>query len=211
MEKNNMNKKNINSHSILLLITVGLFILLYAAGYFMYGFGANAKGFEKLQNFLDIFRTNAALICIACGMTCVMLTGGIDISVGSLVAMDCMILSVGMENSGISPSLLVPFVLLIGVVFGAVQGYLIGYLGIQPFIVTMAGMFFARGMTAMICTDQVNITVDNWFKQVAAVKVYMPFELGAVVNKRGVKMVPYVNIPVVIALVVVVLVFLMLR
>ena len=122
-----------------------------------------------------------------------------------------MVLSVGMENSGISPSLLVPFVLLIGVVFGAVQGYLIGYLGIQPFIVTMAGMFFARGMTAMICTDQVNITVDNWFKQVAAVKVYMPFELGAVVNKRGVKMVPYVNIPVVIALVVVVLVFLMLR
>ena len=104
MEKNNMNKKkNINSHSILLLITVVLFILLYAAGYFMYGFGANAKGFEKLQNFLDIFRTNAALICIACGMTCVMLTGGIDISVGSLVAMDCMILSVGMENSGISP------------------------------------------------------------------------------------------------------------
>ena len=212
MEKNNMNKKkNINSHSILLLITVVLFILLYAAGYFMYGFGANAKGFEKLQNFLDIFRTNAALICIACGMTCVMLTGGIDISVGSLVAMDCMILSVGMENSGISPSVLVPFVLLIGVVFGAVQGYLIGYLGIQPFIVTMAGMFFARGMTAMICTDQVNITVDNWFKQVAGIKVYMPFELGAVVNKRGVKMVPYVNIPVVIALVVVILVFLMLR
>ncbi|MGC8165261.1 ABC transporter permease subunit, partial [Salmonella enterica] len=78
-----------------------------------------------------------------------MLTGGIDISVGSLVAMDCMILSVGMENSGISPTLLVPFVLLIGIVFGAVQGYLIGYLGIQPFIVTMAGMFFARGMTAM--------------------------------------------------------------
>ena len=204
-------KKNLNSHTILLWITVGLFILLYAAGYFMYGFGENAKGFEKLQNFLDIFRTNAALICIACGMTCVMLTGGIDISVGSLVAMDCMILSVGMENSGISPTLLVPFVLLIGIVFGAVQGYLIGYLGIQPFIVTMAGMFFARGMTAMICTDQVNITAQNWFKDLAAVKVYMPFELGAVVNKRGVKMVPYVNIPVVIALVVVILVFLMLR
>ena len=191
-------KKNVNSHTILLWITVGLFILLYAAGYFMYGFGENAKGFEKLQNFLDIFRTNAALICIACGMTCVMLTGGIDISVG-------------MENSEISPTLLVPFVLLIGIVFGAVQGYLIGYLGIQPFIVTMAGMFFARGMTAMICTDQVNITAQNWFKDLAAVKVYMPFELGAVVNKRGVKMVPYVNIPVIIALVVVILVFLMLR
>ena len=76
---------------------------------------------------------------------------------------------------------------------------------------TMAGMFFARGMTAMICTDQVNITVQNWFKEVAAIKVYMPFELGAVVNKRGVKMVPYVGWPVIIALIVVVLVFLMLR
>ena len=105
-----MKKKNINSHTILLLITIALFFVLYGAGYFMYGFGDNAKGFEKLQTFLDIFRTNAALICIACGMTCVMLTGGIDISVGSLVAMDCMILSVGMENNGISPTLLVPFV-----------------------------------------------------------------------------------------------------
>lgn len=209
--KETKTKKSINSHSILLLITVGLFILLYAAGYFMYGFGDNARGFEKLQTLLDIFRTNAALICIACGMTCVMLTGGIDISVGSLVAMDCMILSVGMENRGISPSLLVPFVLVIGVVFGAVQGYLIGYLNVQPFIVTMAGMFFARGMTAMICTDQVSLTVQNWFKDVAAIKVYMPFELGAIVNKRGVKMVPYINIPVLIALLVVILVFLMLR
>jgi len=96
-------------------------------------------------------------------------------------------------------------------VFGAVQGYLIGYLNIQPFIVTMGGMFFARGMTAMICTDQVNITVQNWFKEVAGLKVYMPFELGAVVNKRGVKMVPYINIPVIIALLCVIVVFLILR
>ena len=205
-----MKKKSINNHTILLLITVGLFIVLYGAGYISYGV-IDVKGFEKLQTFLDILRTNAALICIACGMTCVMLTGGIDISVGSLVAMDCMILAVGMEYREISPTLLVPFVLLIGVFFGAVMGYLIGYLDIQPFIVTMAGMFFARGMTAMICTDQVNIAKSNWFKDLAAVKIYMPFEIGAVVNKRGVKMVPYVNVSVIIALVVVILVFLMLR
>ncbi len=202
-----MKKRSINNHTILLLITVGLFILLYAIGFISYG----GKGFEKLQTFLDIFRTNAALICIACGMTCVMLTGGIDISVGSLVAMDCMILAVGMENSGYSPTVLVPFVLLVGIVFGAVQGYLIGYLQVQPFIVTMAGMFFARGMTAMICTDQVSITAKNWFKDMATAKIFMPFELGAVVNKRGVKQVPYVGWTVIIALAVVLLVFLMLR
>ena len=48
--------------------------------------------------------------------------------------------------------------LVIGLVFGLVQGFLVGYLEIQPFIITMAGMFFARGMTAVICTDQVSIT-----------------------------------------------------
>ena len=196
-----MKKRSINNHTILLLITVGLFIVLYAAGYISYGV-IDVKGFEKLQTFLDILRNNAALICIACGMTCVMLTGGIDISVGSLVAMDC---------RKLSPSLLVPLVLLIGILFGAAMGYLIGYLEIQPFIVTMAGMFFARGMTAMICTDQVNITAQNWFKELASVKVYMPFDLGAVVNKRGVKMVPYVNVPVLVALAIVLIVFLMLR
>ena len=66
MKKTSVTKKrSINSNTILLLITIGLFFLLYALGYFMYGYGDNAKGFEKLQTFLDIFRTNAALICIA--------------------------------------------------------------------------------------------------------------------------------------------------
>ena len=51
---------------------------------------------------------------------------------------------------------------LIGVVFGIVQGFCVGYLNIQPFIVTMAGMFFARGMTAVICTDQVSISSNEF-------------------------------------------------
>ncbi len=202
-----MKKKNLNNNTILLMITVALLVVLYIAGCLMYG----DKGFSRLQNFLNILINNAALICIACGMTCVMLTGGIDISVGSLVAMDCMILAVGMEYSNFSPTLLIPFVLVIGVVFGLVQGYLIGYLGIQPFIVTMAGMFFARGMTAMICKDQVSITKQNWFVDLSQTKIYMPFKIGAYYNKRGIAQVPYVYITVLIALMVVVLVFLMLR
>ena len=88
-----MKKRSVNNHTILLMITVALFVILYIAGCLMYG----DKGFTRLQNFLNILINNAALICVACGMTCVMLTGGIDISVGSLVAMDCMILAVGME------------------------------------------------------------------------------------------------------------------
>ena len=102
-----------------------------------------------------------------CGMTCVMLTGGIDISVGSLVAMDCMFLAVGMERWNMNAVVLCILVLLIGVVFGIVQGFCVGYLNIQPFIVTMAGMFFARGMTAVICTDQVSISDNEFFVKLA--------------------------------------------
>ncbi len=202
-----MKKKSINNNTILLIITLVLFVVLYGAGCLMYG----DKGFTKLQTFLDILRNNAGLICIACGMTCVMLTGGIDISVGSVVAMDCMILAVGMEYSHYSPTLLIPFVLVIGVIFGMVQGYLIGYLGIQPFIVTMAGMFFARGMTAMICKDQVSITAPNWFVDLSQAKIYMPFNIGAIVNKRGKLMVPYVDVTVIVAILAVIIVYLILR
>ena len=123
-----------------------------------------------------------------------MLTGGIDISVGSLIAMDCMIIAYGLNNWGwANAPTIILLVLVIGIVFGLVQGFCVGYLEIQPFIVTMAGMFFARGMTAVISTD----------------RIYLPF--GGTVNKAGKLIMPYVGIGVVIALVVLVVIFLMLR
>lgn len=200
-------KKKLNGNSILLLITVILFVVMYAAGCVVY---AN-KGFTHLQTFLNILINNAGLICITAGMTCVMLTGGIDISVGSVVAMDCMFLAVGMEEWGMKSPVLMILVLLIGIVFGVVQGYCIAYLEIQPFIVTMAGMFFARGMTAVICTDQVSIVSDALFVKLSTMKINMPFNIGAYENKKGILQVPYVRITVVIALLVVLLIFLMLK
>ncbi len=200
-------KKKLNGNSILLLITVILFVVMYAAGCIVY---AN-KGFTHLQTFLNILINNAGLICITAGMTCVMLTGGIDISVGSVVAMDCMFLAVGMENWGMKSPVLILLVLLIGIVFGIVQGYCIAYLDIQPFIVTMAGMFFARGMTAVICTDQVSIVSDELFVKLSTMKLNIPFHIGAYENKKGILQIPYVRITVVIALLVVLLIFLMLK
>ena len=91
-----MKKKKINSNNLLLLITIVLFFVMYAAGCIVYA----DKGFTRFQTFLNILINNAGLICITAGMTCVMLTGGIDISVGSLVAMDCMILAVGIDQPG---------------------------------------------------------------------------------------------------------------
>ena len=200
-----MKQNKINSNTLLLLITIALFLVMYVVGCVIY----SSKGFTHLQTFLNILINNAGLLCIACGMTCVMLTGGIDISVGSLVAMDCMFLAVGMEQWGMNAGLLCVLVLLIGVVFGLVQGFCVGYLEIQPFIVTMAGMFFARGMTAVICTDQVSISQNEFFVGLANMKFEIPF--GAYTNSKGVLQVPFIRLPVIIALVVLAAVFLMLR
>ena len=199
-------KKSFNSNTLLLIITIVLFIVLYAGGCIAYG----AKGFTHFQTFLNILITNAGLICVACGMTCVMLTGGIDISVGALIAMDCMMLAVGMSK-GIGAIPMVLLVILVGVVFGIVQGFLVGYLEIQPFIVSMAGMFFCRGMTAVICTDQVSITekINPTFYAWANAKIIVPF--GGYYNNKGKYMAPYVRPGVIVALLVLVLIFIVLR
>ena len=200
-------KSRIGSNTVMLMITIALFVLLYGAGCFMYA----DKEFGRLQNFLNVMINNAGLIIVACGVTCVMLTGGIDISVGSVVAMTCMFMSVGLAEWGMSSGVLIALILLIGVVFGAVQGFCIAYLEIQPFIVTMAGLFFARGMTAVISTQQVSVPFESWFGQLSQIKCEIPFGIGAYLNKKGVLVTPYVRITVVIALIVALITFLMLR
>ena len=191
-------RKQMNSNTTLLLITIVLFFVLYAAGCVAYA----SKGFTTVQTFLNVFRSNAGLICVACGMTCVMLTGGIDISVGSLIAMDCMIIAYGLNNWGWASA---PTIILL------VQVFCVGSLEIQPFIVSMAGMFFARGMTAVISTEQLSITAeaDQTFYDMANFRIYLPF--GGTINRAGKLIMPYVGIGVVIALAVLVVIFLMLR
>ena len=190
-----MKKKKINSNNLLLLITIVLFFVMYAAGCIVYA----DKGFTRFQTFLNILINNAGLICITAGMTCVMLTGGIDISVGSVVAMDCMILAVGIEQWGWTSPVLMLFILAIGIVFGVVQGFCISYLEIQPFIVTMAG----------ICKEQVSIVSDKIFTTLSSYKISLPF--GGYLNKKGIMQYPYLRVTVVVALIVVLAIYLMLK
>ena len=87
----------LKQNSFLLLVTILLFFIMYGIGCVLF----NAQGFSKTQNFLNLFISNAGLIVIGIGMTVVMITGGIDISVGSFVAMGCMMLAWMMEKGGI--------------------------------------------------------------------------------------------------------------
>lgn len=199
-------KKKLDPNSFLLLITIVLFIVMYVIGMIVFA----DKGFAKPQNFLNLFISNAGLIVVATGMTVVMITGGIDISVGSLVAMTCMILADGMENKGMSAPMAVLTVLIIGIIFGFVQGWLVAYLDLQPFIVTLAGMFFARGMTAVISREMISIKntmFTGWAN--AAIHIKLPFL--ATVSKKGAAVYPYIYPSVIIALIVLAIIFIVLR
>ena len=136
-------------------VTIILFIVLYGIGVAMY------NGFSRPQVFWNLLIDNASLIIVTVGVTFTIITGGggIDISVGAVVALVCMCLAYLLQNTELAIPVVICLVLLIGIVIGFVQGYLISVFKMQPFIVTLACMFFCRGMTAVFSRDTINI--DN--------------------------------------------------
>lgn len=139
-------------------VTIILFIVLYGIGVAMY------NGFSRPQVFWNLLIDNASLIIVTVGVTFTIITGGggIDISVGAVVALVCMCLAYLLQNTELAIPVVICLVLLIGIVVGFVQGYLISVFKMQPFIVTLAGMFFCRGMTAVISRDTINIDNSNY-------------------------------------------------
>ena len=197
-------KKKFSDSTFLLMVTIGLFVLIYAAGMIVFA----DKGFAKPQMFANLFISNAGLIVIALALTIVMISGGIDISVGSVTALVAMSVAYSLEVMGLNLYLSLLLAILIGVVFGLFQGYLIAYLEIQPFIVTLAGMFLARGLTAIVSKDMISIK-NEAFLSWANYKIYIPF-IGSV-SRRGEFQPIYIYPTVIVALIILVIVVIMLR
>ena len=197
-------KNKLRGNGFLLAVTIVLFFVLYIAGAILYG----DRNFTSPQVFLNLFISNAGLIIAAVGMTFVLITGGIDISIGSVIGVVCMMLAWMMEVKHMSAVVAIILVLAFGVIFGLVQGFLVAYLKIQPFIVTLGGMFFARGLTALISSDMISIE-NPTFLSLANYRIYFGFI--TYYNNRGVAMHPYIYLSVVIALLVVAISFVILR
>lgn len=189
--------------NLLLTITIAVFVLMYASAVIFLG-----SGFRKPQAFFNILNDNAALIILSCGMSIVMITGGIDISLGTLTALVCMSCAVHLDYHDGSVGTAMLLALAIGVAFGLVQGFLVAYLEIQPFIVSLAGMFFAKGMTTIVNSTQFNV-VHEGFQALKAIRVYVP-GMGSV-NKKGIYVPAYVEPGVIVAIVVVIALFCLLR
>lgn len=119
--------------------------------------GIAYTGFLSGQVLLNLLIDNAFLLVVAIGMTFVILSGGIDLSVGSVVALTTMGLAWGVERAQAPPLVVVPLLLAGGTLFGAAMGLVIQVFRIPAFIVTLAGMFLARGLCYLISVDSIAI------------------------------------------------------
>lgn len=187
---------------LLMTITIGIFVVMYVAAMIFLG-----GGFLRPQQIFDMLNDNAALIIIACSLTIVMIGGGINISVAGVIGLTVMSDVLYLNNGG---SIFVSILIAVGIglAFGIVQGWLISYLEIQPFIVTLAGMFFARGLTTILSVNPQKVAHEG-FKALMKTKIEIE-QLGYVANNG--KLIPgRIEIGVIVALVCVALVYLMLR
>jgi simple sugar transport system permease protein len=130
--------------------TIVLFSVVYALGALFY------PGMRNGQVFFTLFITTPFLLISAIGETFVIISGGIDLSVSGMIALTTTA-SAALIRAGWSPWLVIPLMLLMGMALGAIMGSLITYLKVQPFIATLAGMWFARGMCYIISDAEIRI------------------------------------------------------
>lgn len=125
-------------------------------------FTVTADSFMTLENVLNMLRQIAPTLLVAMTMTFVITTGGIDLSVGSVVALSGSLLAVSI-HSGVDPTVAFAMVLLMGGLVGAVNGYFSSYQGLPPFIVTLATLSIVRG-AALLITEGYStpISSDAW-------------------------------------------------
>ena len=171
-----------------LAATISLFFLAYFYGAFAY------DSMRDPQVFLNMFRAAPFLLISAIGMTFVILSGGIDLSVGGVVALTTVVTAALLRNDGMDPWLVFAIVLVMGMAFGVTMGFFITYLKVQPFIATLAGLWVARGLCFFISDDAIPIR-NRLYEVLAGTKLLIP-GLSDPVAKTG----DFVSIMVVVEL-----------
>jgi simple sugar transport system permease protein len=150
-------KETISNSNLLFAIAGVIFVLMYGFAILRY-----PQSFLQYQTFFDLFNLNAPLIIITLGLSIVMIGGGIDISVGAVTGLVTMCCAVLLQSGKASVGDSMLLALGIGIAFGLLQGFLIAYLEIQPFIITLAGMFLANGLLTTIHKDPLNVTMPEF-------------------------------------------------
>lgn len=150
-----------------LFATFVVLLLLYAAGWYRF------EAFGTTRIIANALTDKAFIGIVAIGMTFVILSGGIDLSVGSVVAFTSVFLALIIEQHGVHPMTAFALALAIGALFGASMGVLIYYFKIPPFIATLAGMFVARGATFVLTTTSLPVR-HPFYAEVASISYRFP-------------------------------------
>jgi simple sugar transport system permease protein len=173
-----------------------------------YGIGSiYFDGLRNPQVFLNLFRNSSFLLISAIGMTFVILTGGIDLSVSGILVLTT-VASAALLRDGWNPWAVIATVLSIGMILGAIMGSFIVYLKVQPFIATLAGMWFARGMCFFISDNAINIE-ERTFTILGQTRLLIP-GLKEWADIQGTPA-PYISIPVVVGFTLLVVAFYLLQ
>ena len=141
----------INPRLYPLLATIGIFVVGYLICYLQFPAMLSTRVVGNLLT------DNAYLGIVAVGMTVVIFSGGIDLSVGSVIAFSGVFIAVMLRDTELHPLTVFAMLLVITSLFGAAMGFLIHALAMPAFIVTLAGMFLARGVTYMLSIESVAI------------------------------------------------------
>ena len=140
-------------HNLPLAATVAVCLTLYVIASVSY------DRFFSLPVFVNLVQGHAFLGVTAVGMTFVILSGGIDLSVGAVIACSTVLIAVLVENFHLHPLVAIPIVLCIGTAYGAGMGCLIRFFNVPAFLVTLGGMFLARGAGLVILpTGEIPLT-----------------------------------------------------
>jgi simple sugar transport system permease protein len=141
----------VSEKNLPLLVTVGLFVLMFGAGSFAF------PGFFTAQNFLNLFIDNAYLLILGVGMTFVIVSGGIDLSVGSMLALSTMITSSLIEKQHMDPLAAIAIALAVGTLIGLFMGWMIQEFELPPFIITLAGLYLCRGLCYVVSLETIAV------------------------------------------------------
>jgi simple sugar transport system permease protein len=154
-------------HNRPLLVTLLVFVLLFVVCAFQYPFVLSGRVVGNLLT------DNAFLGVLAIGMTVVIISGGIDLSMGSVLAFVGVLLAVLIERHGVHPFVAFAIAITLATGFGALIGSAIHFLRAPPFIVTLAGMFLARGGCFLLTNDSIPVS-HPIYEQLAAAALPLP-------------------------------------
>ena len=141
-----------NRHASLMptFAALAILILLFVGAQIYFG------NFITPRNISSLLLDNAYLLILAVGMTFVILTGGIDLSVGSVMAFTG-ILCARLLSEGVPAFVTIPVMVLGGAAIGLMVGVLVQYFEVQPFIASLAGLFLARGLAFVVSLESIKV------------------------------------------------------